>query len=62
MALVTSYIKDHGVRSDEPLLFVAADHDIRPVLDFHRYMTMASKKILPHQIVVFGITPTKPET
>jgi mannose-1-phosphate guanylyltransferase/mannose-6-phosphate isomerase len=61
MALMTSYLIDQGVMWDEPLLFVAADHDIRPVDDFHRYMQLAAKKMEWGQIIIFGITPNRPE-
>ena len=47
---------------DESLVFLPADHLIRPIDRFHRALRLADAEATRWSIVVFGVTPTRPET
>lgn len=61
-ALVTSYLLHHGIDPDEPILRCPADHMITPSERFCDYVRQAESLAQEGSIVLFGITPDRPET
>ena len=61
-ALVTSYLLEHGIDLDEPILRCPADHMITPSERFRDYILQSEKLAQDGKIVLFGITPDRPET
>lgn len=61
-SLVTSYLLEHGVDLDEPILRCPADHMITPSERFRDYILQSEKLAQDGKIVLFGITPDRPET
>ena len=49
-------------QDDSLLLVLAADHVIEDSDSFHNVITTASNAAADHQLVTFGIVPTRPET
>lgn len=63
IVLVCKYLKEHSsITDDEPILFLPADHLIKPKDLFHAYIMKAWKYAQSWNIVIFGITPTRAET
>lgn len=62
LALVTSYLLEHGIDLDEPILRCPADHMITPSERFRDYIIQSEKLAQDGKIVLFGITPDRPET
>lgn len=61
-ALVTSYLLEHSVNLDEPILRCPADHMITPSERFRDYILQSEMLAQDGKIVLFGITPDRPET